>query len=150
MPHVAARRKCLRCGIVRGAFGRRVEQRALSLGVERCADRPQGESHAWPWGSGHRCHGATPDSAGQCWIQVDAARANLRPEGLELVLFEDDDDPQRGLLSSDTPFGPALEEAACATDRWSGILHPPNTVSGSISASTAATDSAVSPPDFCD
>ena len=105
---------------------------------------------AWPWGSGHRCHGASPGSPGQCWIQVDASRANLRPEGLELVLFEDDDDPQRGLLSSDTPFGPALEEAACGTDRWSGILHPSNTVSGSISASTVSTASAVSPPDFCD
>lgn len=99
---------------------------------------------AWPWGSNHRCHVQDGEERGECWIQVDVDRANVRPEGLELVLFEDDTDPQRSLLT-DTPSGELLEFLACGPDRWSGILHPIDDVTGTLGPIAISTDSAFDP-----
>lgn len=76
---------------------------------------------SWPWGAGHRCKAV--GGRNECWIQIAVDRINLRPEGVELVLFEDDDDPQRALFR-ETPQGPTFEALLCGPERLGGVLSP--------------------------
>lgn len=75
---------------------------------------------AWPWGQRHRCAFPSGDpgpGAGECWIQLDPDRVNVRPEGVEIVLMDDDDDVQRPVLSDETPLGSVAEALLCSVDR---------------------------------
>ncbi len=92
---------------------------------------------AWRWGG--RCKSVS--GAGQCWIQVDVDRVNIRPEGVEFVLFENDDDPQRALLTSETPSGSLMGRFLCGEDRLGDVL-PPSQVSGTFAPTTLAPSNA--------
>lgn len=62
---------------------------------------------AYP-GARHRCHhdrGAPAGTPGECWVQLEADRLAFRPEGLEVVLSDGDDDPQMGLFTSNLLLG---------------------------------------------
>lgn len=68
-----------------------------------CSDlSPQGPIPYGPPGRRHRCKltrlGAHP--CGECWIQLDPDRVQARPEGLEVVLAEDEADPQAASLEA--------------------------------------------------
>lgn len=59
-------------------------------------------------GRRHRCHFYTPgESCGECWLQLEADRISMRPEGLEIVLAEDTDDVQWSIFDG-TPGGSYL------------------------------------------
>jgi hypothetical protein len=139
-----------------GAFAAAIRDRLLLdprvLGIDAgqiqsCTQDSQCTS-AWPWGSGHRCQ-IEDDGPGECWVQVDVGRANLRPEGLELILFENDDDPQRALLSDATPNGEFLENLVCGPERWSGVLHPTEDVSGALANASVPINAALVPDTIC-
>jgi hypothetical protein len=74
---------------------------------------------SWPWGTGHRCKAT--EGRNECWIQIDVDRVNMRPEGVEFVLFENDEDPQRALFS-EPPNGPGFELFLCGPDRFGDVL----------------------------
>ncbi len=56
-------------------------------------------------GRRHRCKLTRlgPEPCGECWVQLDPDRLHARPEGLEVVVAEDEDDPQAAALLSSDP-----------------------------------------------
>ncbi len=73
---------------------------------EDCDSRAT-DGSAWPaWGVRHSC------VAGSCGIQLEPDRLNIRPEGLEVVLMEDNRDAQFSIFSL-SPTGPMIQPILC-------------------------------------
>ncbi len=91
-----------------------VDPNALGVSVEdirpctcdtECSDlSPEGPLPYAP-GRRHRCKltRGGPEPCGECWVQLDPDRLHARPEGLEIVLAEDETDPQASFLERTLP-----------------------------------------------
>lgn len=67
---------------------------------------PNGSAYGFAAGRRPRCHFDDEPVAGggECWIQLEIDRLNVRPEGIEVVLMEDDTDRQYPLLAGVSAF----------------------------------------------
>lgn len=116
--------------------GTRLDPASLGLSSTACSeDSDCAPAYA---GTGHTC-----TDSGQCEVQLNVDRVNVRPEGVELVLMEFETDPQRGLLGQGFE-GALLENIACGPDRNDNmlVLEPtPGTLTSATApvAGTAAT-----------
>ncbi len=94
--------------------GTRLDPGAIGLPTTSCgADSDCEDVYL---GTGHTCN-----EDGQCEVQFNVDRVNVRPEGVELILMEFETDPQRELLGQGFE-GAFLEGLACGPDRNNGML----------------------------
>lgn|GEM_PF-7043735 len=94
--------------------GTRLDPTAIGLSATSCGEDSDCEpAYA---GTGHTC-----SDDGQCEVQLNVDRVNVRPEGVELILMEFDTDPQRDLLGVGLAGG-FFEGLACGPDRGNGML----------------------------
>lgn len=89
-------------------------------------------SSAFP-GVGHKC------VMGQCELQLNVDRINMRPEGMELVLMETESDPQRPLLNDSTVEGAVFEALTCGPDR-NNFMFASESTPGALEAISVPTD----------
>lgn len=70
---------------------------------------------AYGGGARHRCHIPSGATAGECWYQLEPERVHGRPVGLEIVLAEDESDPQFTFVNQSTGL-PIVQ--ACLPTRY--------------------------------
>jgi hypothetical protein len=81
-----------------------------------------GAVYGYEGGRRPRCHfeGDPAEGEGQCWLQLEIDRLNVRPEGLEAVLMEDEEDRQLALVE-----GAGLDGLLCGADRLDALYGDP-------------------------
>lgn len=81
-------------------------------------------------GDGHKC------VEDVCKLQLNVDRINMRPEGMELVLMETEDDPQRPLIGGSTFEGAFFEGLTCGPDR-NNFMFAADSTPGTLSSISA-------------